>query len=88
MTRVVTMRDCYDEMMACDYDGLGKRRLVNDGSQITWYRWDLGWNLVGEYEDPPAATWDIGAPAMLAVYAGNTALAASLGSTPARKAAK
>ncbi|MBI2425231.1 MAG: hypothetical protein HYV27_20560 [Candidatus Hydrogenedentes bacterium] len=46
------------------YDGLGKRRFkVVNSSEWTWYRWDLGWNVIAEYDDYPGTTsiWDVGA---------------------------
>ncbi|MBI2425912.1 MAG: RHS repeat-associated core domain-containing protein [Candidatus Hydrogenedentes bacterium] len=46
------------------YDGLGKRRIkVVNSSEWTWYRWDLGWNVLAEYADYPGTTsiWDVGA---------------------------
>ncbi|MBI2425911.1 MAG: RHS repeat-associated core domain-containing protein [Candidatus Hydrogenedentes bacterium] len=46
------------------YDGLGKRRFkVVNSSEWSWYRWDLGWNVLAEYADYPGTTtiWDVGA---------------------------
>jgi RHS repeat-associated protein len=55
--------------VAFQYDGLGKRRLklVNisapSDADYTWYRWDAGWNMIGEYAAGTDAgtTWDVGA---------------------------
>jgi len=80
MTQVVTMRDCYDNTMAFDYDGLGRRVLADDGNSVTWYRSDLGFNVVGTYAD--LGDWMIGNPTTLNVNAGGTVLAHSTGSTP------
>lgn len=54
---------------ASRYDGLGKRRLklLNPGASTdadnTWYRWDAGWNMIGEYAagTDTGTTFDIGA---------------------------
>ncbi|MFM1918558.1 MAG: hypothetical protein RLZZ303_192 [Candidatus Hydrogenedentota bacterium] len=51
------------------YDGLGKRRmkLTNPSAPTdadrTWYRWDAGWNVIGEFAagTDTGTTWDVGA---------------------------
>jgi RHS repeat-associated protein len=58
-----------EEDVAYQYDGLGKRRLklVNlsapTDADYTWYRWDSGWNMIGEYAagSNTGTTWDVGA---------------------------
>jgi YD repeat-containing protein len=41
------------------YDGFGKLRdKVVNSTDLTWYRWDTGWNLIEEYDDPDL-DWDI-----------------------------
>jgi RHS repeat-associated protein len=55
--------------VAYNYDALGKRRvkLVNlsapTDADYTWYRWDAGWNMVGEYAagSDTSTEWDVGA---------------------------
>ncbi|MBI1319877.1 MAG: hypothetical protein GC168_13185 [Candidatus Hydrogenedens sp.] len=54
--------------VAYNYDGLGKRRnrLNNPNgaftdADLTWYRWDAAWNLIGEYESGDYTVWDVGA---------------------------
>jgi RHS repeat-associated protein len=56
--------------VAFQYDGLGKRRVKqkippggSTSADFTWYRWDAGWNMVGEYAVGADAgtTWDVGA---------------------------
>ena len=43
------------------YDGLGKLRVVQvDSGDVTWMRWDTGWNLLGVYADDVGEFWDIG----------------------------
>jgi RHS repeat-associated protein len=53
--------------VAYNYDGLGKRRnrLNNPNgaytdADLTWYRWDAAWNLIGEYESDDYTVWDVG----------------------------
>ncbi len=42
-----------------NYDGLGKRRNKTlDLATVTWWRWDIGWNVIQEYTDPDG-DWDI-----------------------------
>jgi RHS repeat-associated protein len=55
--------------VAFNYDGFGKRRLklVNisapTDADYSWYRWDAGWNMIGEYAagSNTGTTWDVGA---------------------------
>jgi RHS repeat-associated protein len=58
-----------EEDVAYNYDGMGKRRVKvfnpsapTDADHV-WYRWDAGWNMIGEYAAGTNAltTWDIGA---------------------------
>jgi RHS repeat-associated protein len=60
-----------ESSVAFQYDGLGKRRLklqLPSGgyadADFTWYRWDAGWNMIGEYAagSDLATTWDVGLP--------------------------
>jgi RHS repeat-associated protein len=70
------------------HDGLGKRRMKQvhaDAAQDMereWYRYDAGWNVVGQYADDPASFWDIGGLESSAVWHGMTPLAEVTGSTP------
>lgn len=56
--------------VAFNYDGLGKRRNklnhvngVYSDADWTWYRWDAGWNMIGEYAagTDTGTEWDAGA---------------------------
>jgi RHS repeat-associated protein len=70
------------------HDGLGKRRMkqvhgeTNPAMEREWYRYDAGWNVVGQYADDPASFWDIGGLEATAVWYGMTPLAEVTGSTP------
>jgi len=51
-----------------NYDGLGKRRVrvqnvdtAYTDAEVTYYRWDAAWNLIGEYESDDFTAWDVGA---------------------------
>jgi RHS repeat-associated protein len=59
-----------ESSVAFQYDGLGKRRLklqLPSGgytdADFTWYRWDAGWNMIGEYAagGNTGTEWDVGA---------------------------
>ena len=44
--------------VAYDYDGLGKRRNRTNGNGLRWWRWDVGWNPIAEYDDSDT-DWDL-----------------------------
>jgi len=74
------------------FDGLGKRRhkivQPDPGNSATWvdtaYRWDAGWNILGEYDQgSDASTWfDLGARNKTLVHAGMMTLAEIDGANP------
>jgi len=56
--RSVTTTFPDETTVAYNYDGLGKRRNKTNGNGLTWWRWDVGYNVIEEYNDPDT-DWDI-----------------------------
>ncbi len=48
----------------------------------TWYRWDTGWNVIGEYADDSGSFWDVGGLEKTFVMRGMIPLADIAGSNP------
>jgi RHS repeat-associated protein len=64
------------------YDGLGKRRVMLLGGTATqWQRYDIGWNVLGEYAHS-GSDWSIGARTNSYTWVGMTPLSETSGTNP------